>query len=181
MIRLPRSAGPGPAHPFLFAKQHGPTTAYLGLQLAQRPQGGGPAYPVDQQAIVTLEAAQCGLGLRAEDPVRPVGVITQLKQPFLQRAHIVAAHRASSEIAEQPASESQTRVAQSLVGGPPNDPIADQTAALLEGADRVLHGDVEDVGLCGGCLAARFRRRQQPLRGQQRSQLCHRLPGVAAA
>ena len=99
------------------------------------------------------------------------------RTPLLRALRRLADEHREADRLGIPAAELQARVTQCLVGGQPDDPIGDQTAALLEGAHRVFDGEVKAIGIR---LGIRWPW-EQALRGQHRPELRHRRSGVAAA
>jgi hypothetical protein len=115
------------------------------------------------------------LGLLAEHPVRPAGVVTQLQQPFLQRGHVVTADRLGDHEGQRPVTQPVGGVAERTVRGRPDHAIGDQAALLLERPHGVLDRGVEDR------RRLRVGRRQQAQRSECCPDLGNGRSGITAA
>jgi hypothetical protein len=147
-----------------------PAAGDVPAELAQRPQRGRAAGAVRHQAVLPLQPAQRALGALAEHAVRAAGVEAELEQPLLQRRDVVTDVRPGGQ-RQQPVPEPPAGGGQRGVRLRPDDAVHRQPAPLLELAQRLVRGLVEQ---------RRPRPVQQPEAGQQGGDLEDRRPGVAS-
>ncbi len=122
------------------------------------------------------------MGLQAEVAVHQSRVETEVLQPGLQGGHVVAVHRGAELMRQRPRTQSVGRFPERAVGGPADDPVDDQAAALLEGAYRVIELGIEDIQrylLAGGEVVIRIL--EQPQGGQYGPDFDDGPAAVAAA
>ncbi len=133
------------------------------LELLQLPQRQRPAPAVGLQRAVVLEVPERRLGPRAEDAVRPSHVEPHVRQPFLQRRHVIPDEGVVDAVEEQPVAQFATGLLQGAEGVRADDAVRGQSPALLERPDGPVQGGVELQGgieFAGGVEAGCRRHRR---------------------
>ena len=85
------------------------------------------------------------MGLQTEVAVHQGGVEPEVLKPGLQGRDVVAVHRRAELVRQRARAQPVGRFPQRAVGRLPDDPVDDQSAALLKGPHRVVEFVVEEV------------------------------------
>src|SRR5207302_8233767 len=113
-------------------------------QSGERAHGLGGNDTVRRQAVVPLELADGGFGLRAEDAVDTSGVESEGREAILKVAHVVPAEVGRGEV-QDPVAESPGCLDELAPGFFPDDAVDVQAALLLEGYHAHLGPRAEDA------------------------------------
>ena len=179
---LARQPGTGQPNMFFLTDGMQRTACHPRAEKIQGAQRFRAADAVRGESVLPLVGHQPVVGLKTEVAVDQRVVEAKILQPRLQGGDVVAVHRCAELVGQGAGPQPIGSLAQRPIGGRSDNPVDEQAAALLEGADRVVEFVVEEVRchlLTGGQVVIGVG--QQSQRGQRRPDFHHRATSVTAA